>query len=152
MIGRTQVEHRGDGTVLLFESLLAAVAGASLAWMFGLLAGLTSQGSLILMIAAGLLAGGGAFSLLEMHGRAQRNREQKSRRAAELDAFEATLVDLRTKAEQANPEPAGEPEPYRHHEDHPESPGHDQGQLTANLPNPTPFVNGSPRPNKPRRS
>jgi hypothetical protein len=123
----------------LFESMLVMVAGATVALVFGLIAGLSSQECVAIMIVAGLLTGGLAFSLLELRRRAHRNPEWELKRIAELKAFEIDLAARRATAEQAMTELAG-PEPYRHHEDHAESPGYDQGQLTSMQAGTTPFL------------
>jgi hypothetical protein len=132
-------EGRTGNMACLFESLLAAVAGATVALVFGLTAGLSGEEYAPITIVAGLLAGGLAFSLLELRRRAHRNPERDSKRIAELEAFEIELAAQRERAEEAMTEVAG-PEPYRHHEDHAESPGYDQGQLTSRLAGTTPFL------------
>lgn len=131
-----------------FESMLAAVAGATVALVFGLIAGLSAQECAALMIVTGLLTGGLAFSLLELRRRARRNPERELRRIEELKAFEIELAARRARAEQAITELVG-PEPYRHHEDHAESPGYDQGQLTSMLAGTTPFFKRLDREHRP---
>ena len=50
-----------------FAPLLAAVAATSVAFIFGLVAMLSWQESLMVVLAAGALTGGVAFTVLEMH-------------------------------------------------------------------------------------
>jgi hypothetical protein len=50
-----------------FAPLLAAVAATNVAFIFGLVATLSWQQCLVVVLAAGALAGGTVFTVLEMH-------------------------------------------------------------------------------------
>jgi hypothetical protein len=120
-------------------SLLATVAGASASLMICLLAGLSRHECVINTISGALIIGGGVFSLL-YHRQTQRNHDLEIRSIVEAAALDATIAAQRAIAEQAITEPPVGSEPYRHHEDHAESPGYDEGQLTSRLPGTTPFL------------
>ena len=134
-----EADRSGQNTVTLFVSLLATVAGASAALTICILAGLSRHECVINTISGALLVGGGVFSLLN-YRRAQRNHGVEIKRILEAEAFDANLAGQRAIAEQSMTAPAEGSEPYRHHEDHAESPGYDQGQLTSRLPGTTPFL------------
>jgi hypothetical protein len=114
------------------------VAPPQQAWSGGRLPQIGSLTSLILMGAAGVLIGGIVFSLL----RTQRPVPSASSRrlARECEAFEVDLV--RIEREKLLEQSTTRDEPCPHHENHPGSPGQDQGQLTSRLPGTTPFFEG----------
>lgn len=97
-----------------------------------------SLAGLILMSAAAVLIGGIVFSLLKMQ-RAVPSASSR-RLARRCDVLEAHLV--RIEREKLLEQSTNSDEPYPHHENHPESPGEDQGQLTSHLPGSTPFFEG----------
>jgi hypothetical protein len=134
-----RAESRGGKTVTLFASLLAMVAGAGASLMICLLAGLSRHECVINTIAGALIIGGGVFSLLD-HRRTHRNHDLEIKSIVEAAALDATIAAQRAIAEQAITEPPVGSEPYFHHEDHAESAGYDQGQLTSRLPGTTPFL------------
>jgi hypothetical protein len=129
-----RADSRGGKTVALFVSLMATVAGATAAIVICLLAGLSRHERVINTIAVG----GGVFSLLD-HRRTHQNHDLEIKSILEAAAFDTDLAAQRAIAEQAITEPPAGSEPYRHHEDHAESPGYDEGQLTSRLPGTTPF-------------
>jgi hypothetical protein len=108
------------------------------AWSGGRLPRVGSLTCLILMGAAAVLIGGIVFSLLKT----QRPVPSASSRrlARQYEAFQADLV--RIEREKLLEQSTNSDEPYPHHENHPESPGQDQGQLTSHLPGSTPFFEG----------
>lgn len=133
-----------ESKVSLFASLLAMIVGAILAFILGMLGGLNEPKRAIVMCAAAVVVGGIVFSILELSWR--RNSKEVMDQSESIDRFEAELAERRAKAESATlPEHL---EPYRHHEQHPESPGFDQGQLTSNLPGTTPFFDDDPNGTK----
>lgn len=133
-----RAENRGGKTVTLFMSLLATVAGASVALTLCLIARLSLHECVINTIAGALIIGGGVFLLLD-HRRTHRNHDLEIKSILEAAAFNADLAAQRAIAERAITEPPAGSEPYFHHEDHAESPGYDEGQLLSRLPETTPF-------------
>lgn len=145
------MERRREST-LLFITLLVMAATGMIALIFCLMAGLSAGLDAILVAASALLVGGIVFSVLEMHRLATRNRELKLiAMMAEIEASEARLAAHRDAAEREMVEPPPGSEPYRHHENHQESPGRDQGQLTTGLFGTTPFFEKLDSPRSKRR-
>lgn len=139
-------KNNHTSTVALFVALLAAVATAMLALVLSLAAGISKQNLVIAMVASGLVVGGIVFSLLELHR--QGREKNRLKEISEIEAFEARLARDRAQAERDLVEPSAGTEPYRHHEDHMESPGRDQGQITSSWPAKTPFLEGSEKPSE----
>jgi hypothetical protein len=140
-----QGENQGDkGT--LFECLLAMVAAATTAVIFSLMSGVNWRFGLVLMCAAAALAGGVLFTILKMRnlGRASLGREltQATRPGASGDnarSAKSRYPVSRIEQERATEQPVDSDKGCFHHENHPESPCEDQGQLTSHLPGSTPF-------------
>lgn len=136
-------EASSKAAVSLFISLLAMAVTVMLAIILTLAARISDQERVIVVAASALIAGGIVFSLMELYGQGKEETERK--RMAEIEAFEARLALERARAERDMVELPLATEPYRHHENHAESPGMDQGQLTSNLPGTTPFFERQPR-------
>ena len=104
--------------------VLVLVATLTLAIMFSLVAGLSRWQTLLLMIGVALLMWVGVFTFLRFTAKGGSN----------------TIPgpDFYGKRKVIVEPPTGEP--YPHHEDRPESPGLDQGQLTSHLPGNTPLT------------
>ncbi|HYL73557.1 MAG TPA: hypothetical protein VEU96_05100 [Bryobacteraceae bacterium] len=133
---------QGRNTIVLAGTLFVMIMAASFAWVLVLVAGFSWQSCAILMLGMALLIGGIMFSILEMNRIADRKRAKEvAAEIAAVEAFEALLAAQRAQAERELP-PEGV-EPYRHHEEHEESPGYDQGQLTSRLSGTTPFLKDS---------
>jgi len=132
----------------LFQCLLAMAAAATTAMVFSLISGINWQFGLVLMGTAAALAGAALFTFLEMRrlGRASLGREltQATRQGAsggQNTSIESTYSV--TRAEQRRRkmgQSVDSNEACFHHENHPESPGEDQGQLTSHLSGSTPFL------------
>ena len=121
---------------LLFECLLVMAGAATMALMFSLLAGLNWQKYLMLMGAAAVLTGGILFSLIEMYRLGYpTGRLESARPVADSAVRMISRAQRRATAE----ERVDSNEACFHHENHPESPGEDQGQLVSHLSGTTPF-------------
>lgn len=142
-VRNSKQERYNESAVPLFLSLLAVAAAAMLALIFCLMANLRGVELLAVVVASSLVVGGIVFSLLELYGQGRGDKALKQISA--IAAFEAQLALERARAERDNVESSISLEPYRHHEDHAESPGRDQGQLTSNLPGTTPFFEKASR-------
>ena len=61
--------HRDDRVTkpVLFALFLAVIGATNVAFIFGLIATLSWPESLVVILAAGALAGGAVFTVLEMH-------------------------------------------------------------------------------------
>lgn len=113
----------GVAAAITLTCVIAYSLMANLAWWQGLL----------LTIACLLAVGTAVFSVLEMY----RNAKAGKGIAAASEAL-AEEPDPYSSRKVVMGPPSGEP--YPHHEHHIESPGLDQGQLTARVPGSTPFV------------
>jgi len=130
---------QNTSTVVLAGTLLVMILAASFAWVLVLLANFSWQTCAILMGGMALLIGGIMYTMLEMNRLTDRRRAKEvEAEMAAIEAFETLLAAERAQAERNLP-PEGV-EPYRHHEEHAESPGYDQGQLTSRLSGTTPFL------------
>ena len=129
------------GNAWRYEELLAMIAAATTALIVGLMARIGWQNCLILIGSAAAFTGGVLFALLELHrlGRAA------SGNAAILaqntsDANQSIRLRAFASLRRIMMQPAESNDPYPHHEDYPESPGQDQGQLTSRLTGSTPLL------------
>lgn len=122
------------GSEMPIEYLLPMVAGATVALIFGLLVAASWPVCLMLMGAAAALMGGVAFTITQLQSlglpRKPRTPDQPTR---------SVESKLRAQRQKLVKQPSDKYEPYPHHENYPESPGEDQGQLTSHLPGSTPF-------------
>jgi len=82
-------ENDNASNVLSFEYLLPMVAAASMALMFGLLAGISWPVCLMLMCAGAALIGGVAYTFLKMHSIANPKEARNPDRAARHDPQDA---------------------------------------------------------------
>jgi hypothetical protein len=119
----------------LFECLLAMSAATTIALMLSLLAGLNWQGYLMLMGTAAALTGGVLFSVLEMHRLGYPVDHREPAPATHRSAQMMIIGQRQVAPEQR----VDSNEACFHHENRPESPGEDQGQLLSHLPGSTPF-------------
>jgi hypothetical protein len=123
----------------LFECLLAMAAAATTALIFSLSSGVRWQLALALMGAAAALAGAALFTFLEMRklGRASlRHGASGNEHRSVESTYQITRAE---QLERTTEQLADRDEGCFHHENHPESPGEDQGQLTSHLAGSTPF-------------
>jgi hypothetical protein len=137
------VEPNDAASELPFECLLPTIAAATIALMFGLLAGLSWPRCLMLMGALAALIGGAAFSLLKMHRLALSQPVGSSDRVATglpVDSNRSATTSLAAPPRGLARQSAFLFQPYPHHEDYPESAGEDQGQLTSHLSGSTPWL------------
>ena len=114
-------------TASRFVESLAIVAAATGALILALMGGLDWARSLIVICGISLLTGGLVFTFLEMYRQVRPPIEPEQevpslRPAKKMEVLEMCPVYV---------------DPYPHHEHHPESPGHDQGQMTSHLPGST---------------
>ena len=114
-------------TASRYVESLSIVAAATGALILALMGGMDWPRSLIVICGISLLTGGIVFTLLEMYKQVRPPAEAEPKRTESrpVQTFEPlvmwpVLMD-----------------PYPHHEDHPESPGQDQGQMTSHLPGST---------------
>jgi hypothetical protein len=128
-------ESDNAGIEMPFEYLLPMVAAAAVALIFSLLVAVSWPVCLMLMGAGAALVGGVAFTFFQMHSLGL---PQKAR-APDRVVRSAAESKLRTQRQMLVKQAACEYEPCPHHENYPESPGEDQGQLTSHLPGSTPF-------------
>ena len=128
-------DGENTGNELPFEYLLPMVAAATVALMFSLLAGVSWQVCLMLILAVAALTGGVAFTLMRMHSLGLPQQASSPEGVARQRPPDPNRSDkmLVTQA-------AYQSEPYPHHEHYPESAGEDQGQLTSHLSGSTPFL------------
>jgi len=134
---KTRSEHGvGPG----FEELLAMIAAATVALIFGLVGGVSWGKYLLLMGGGAAIIGAFVYTFRAMCSAG------RIRPANGIDQPENRLPQRRVHLQ---PRPGGETqeafgqptsEPYPHHENYPESAGQDQGQLTSHLPGSTPLV------------
>jgi hypothetical protein len=126
----------------LFAYSAAIVGLATVIVVVSLLAGLNWAWCLMLICATGVLAWGMLFTLFEVHRLSSTvasiiEKEQRDdlivRQIAALEPT-AKLGPAELREIWLNSEP------YPHHEDHPGSPGEDQGQLTSHLSGSTPLI------------
>jgi len=114
-----------------FEATLAIVAVATLAFIIGLVAGLSWQECVTLIIGVSCLLGGIVFTLIEMH---RLTHPPTSRRSPPPSTKAATVLrKIVARSWQSV-------DPLPHHENYPECPGQDQGQRTSNIPGSTPLL------------
>lgn len=135
-------ESENAKNALSFEYLLPMVAAATMALMFGLLIGASWPACLMLMGAGAALIGGIAYTLLQMHRLGIRTEACGPDQAMRHDTLAPDRsADSRLTGQRRMlvRQPVEGYEPYPHHENYPESPGEDQGQLTSHLSGSTPF-------------
>ena len=135
---------------MVFESCLAAVIASTIALGFTLMTGRSPAVIVVVTLVTAVFIGELTYSILFF---VQSSRDNRSReiaaRLAELQALNAELDLQRKKAERLDLVPPIA-EPYRHHENHIESPGRDQGQLTTSMSGATPLFEGLDREYSPR--
>lgn len=114
--------------------------------IIGLTLGLAIGPFLIWVICSALLAGGVMFTFFEVRRLAARAGYQNSLNQTDVDlddihrAGRAARLKLLASLRIMLTGPGPTNEPYPHHENHPESPGLDQGQLTSHWPSTTPIL------------
>ncbi len=131
---------------MFFETVLAVVVAAAIALIWSLAAGLSGPVTSMIVVAAVILVGGVTFSILEVRRSANRNQVQNT----QFDEFDAALHRL--EREKLAQQPKDVIESYLHHQQHPESPGEDQGQLTSHLAGTTPFFEKFDKPEGKQKS
>ncbi|HLG99387.1 MAG TPA: hypothetical protein VKX49_23960 [Bryobacteraceae bacterium] len=117
---------------VLFPYLIVFVVLIALIASFGMMAGIPGWQIWVWGIGACLVVGAGMFSFFEVRRLAGISKSEHERAREEAEADRITRHSAIVEG------PTGEP--YPHHEDHIESRGRDQGQITSSLPEPTPLV------------
>lgn len=132
--GPQQAKHMGIAPGReRFAFLYAVIAAAAIAsaMIYSGIAGLAWWQSVFLVIGTVIVGWAILFSILEVRRLAQSPEERAAEALEEgPNAYPARTLTV--------DKPTGEP--YPHHEDHTESPGFDQGQLTSRIPETTPFI------------
>ena len=128
------------------EELLVIIVAVLVAVIIGLTLGLGTGPFVIWVICAALLAGGVMFTFFEVRRLAARAGYQNSVNQSDVDledihrAGRAARLRILASLRRMLTGPGPTNEPYPHHENHPESPGLDQGQLTSHWPSTTPIL------------
>jgi len=112
--------------VMVFAVMVSFIAG------FGMMAGLRNWEVLLWSAGACLVVGGIIFTFFEVRRLAGISKSNAELAREEADADRLTRYVVVVEG------PTGES--YPHHEDHPGSPGSDQGQLTSRGPEGTPWI------------
>ncbi|HYL34749.1 MAG TPA: hypothetical protein VEV17_02420, partial [Bryobacteraceae bacterium] len=107
----------------------------------GLMARIGWQNCLILIASVTAFTGGVLFALLELH-RLGRGASGNATTLAQdtSDASQSIRLTAIASLRRIMLQYTENNDPYPHHEDYPESPGQDQGQLTSRLPGSTPLL------------
>lgn len=121
--------------LLFFSAIVTLIAG------FGMVVGMHGWETVLWAIGVCLVVGAAIFTYCEVRRLAgiSRSNEELAREEDEADrrVQHGVIVQPPTA------------DPYPHHEDHHESQGFDQGQLTSRIPSPTPLVRDSLHSRKP---
>ena len=115
-----------------FAFLYAVIAAAAIAsvMIYSSMAGLAGWPRLLMLIGTVIVGWAVLFSFLEVRRLAQTPKNRADEALVDANPYHSRIVVVEP--------PTGEATP--HHEDHPESPGLDQGQLTSQLPDSMPFI------------
>ena len=126
---------------VLFPYLIVFAVVVTLIAGFGMVVGLNGWETLLWSVGVCLVIGAGIFTYCEVRRLAgiSKSNAELAREEDEVDRIAQHTVIVEP--------PTGEP--YPHHEDHLQSEGFDQGQLTSRMPSPTPLVRDSLHTRKP---
>lgn len=117
----------------LWPYVVALVLTGTFVALLSLAVGFSVPQALLFAIGLAILVWAGIFTVIQF-SRASKPAEHRRVQESEPDVKRVVVVQP----------PTGEPE--QHHEYHPESPGLDQGQLTAHhIPGSTPLIEDQPR-------
>jgi len=115
-----------------FTFLYVVISAIAIAFVmtYSGIAGLAWWQSLLMLIGCLTVGWAFLFSVLEMRRLAQKPKNKGDEALTEANPYSPRIVAVKP--------PTGEP--YPHHEYYAESQGFDQGQLTSQLPDSTPFI------------
>lgn len=129
---------RGKEKYAFLYGVAAAIAATGVI-VYSLIASLNWWQTSLLLIGCVLVVWTVVFSVLEMNWGDRNKKGEAKSLNEEPDPYASRTVVIGP--------PTGEP--YPHHEDHAESPGLDQGQLTSQLPDSLPFFGRDPSHRRP---